>query len=81
MKRTVEEIVEDIASEDGDDREITMEDLLRFQREMGIVYPKKEDMGWFIMTWFDVIKEDSDVLAGLSQKEKKKLRDRLKSFF
>ncbi len=45
MKRTVEEIVEDIASEDGDDREITMEDLLRFQREMGIVYPKKEDMG------------------------------------
>ena len=74
MKRTVEEIVEDIASEDGDDREITMEDLLRFQREMGIVYPKKEDMGWFIMTWFDVIKEDSDVLAGLSQKEKKKLK-------
>ena len=45
MKRTVEEIVEDIASEDGDDREITMEDILRFQREMGIVYPKKEDMG------------------------------------
>ena len=26
------------------------------------------------MTWFDVIKEDSDVLAGLSQKEKKKLK-------
>ena len=26
------------------------------------------------MTWFDVIKEDSKVLAGLSQKEKKKLK-------